>query len=197
MSTGNTETDITLDEVDYIDDKGTCWRKVGEGTGVDEQGQSVAQYEPITLPGVPRWTSRGYGKGRRKTKISEMSELDQERIRTIRAYDPSAASGESYSTQQAGMTSEQMMQFDNSLTPEQLQSYGGYGTQYGGNSSKTLPSQQEMEMLGQVYDETMSNQASSMASYDPELDEGSALAQQYMEIWGESYEIGNKKRSKK
>ncbi|TYJ51301.1 hypothetical protein B9479_008133 [Cryptococcus floricola] len=113
------------------------------------------------------------------------------------AYDPSAASGQSYSTQQAGMTSEQMMQFDNSLTPEQLQSYGGYDTQYGGSSSMALPSQQEMEMLGQVHDETMTNQASSMASYNPELDEGSALAQQYMEIWGESYEIGNKKRSKK
>ncbi|TYJ51109.1 hypothetical protein B9479_008339, partial [Cryptococcus floricola] len=63
------------------------------------------------------------------------------------AYDPSAASGQSYSTQQAGMTNEQMMQYYKSLTPEQHQHYGGYNTQYGGNSSKTLPSQQEMEML--------------------------------------------------
>ncbi|ODN76409.1 hypothetical protein L198_08093 [Cryptococcus wingfieldii CBS 7118] len=183
MSTGNTGTDITIDEVDYIDEKGTCFRIVGESP--------VSQYERIPLPDLKMWEGGGWGKGRRKIKMSERSQLDQERVRAI-------TSGEPSSSQQAGtMTNEQMMQFYNSMTPEQLQYYGGYDTQYGGGSSMTLSSQQEMEIMGQVYGETMSNQPSSMASYNPELDEGSALAQQFGELWWQSSEMGKKKRSKK
>ncbi|ODN87680.1 hypothetical protein L198_06904 [Cryptococcus wingfieldii CBS 7118] len=218
MSTGNTGTDITIDEVDYIDGQGTCFRIVGESTEVDEHGHPVAQYERIPLPDLMWWEGGGRGKSRRRITLSERSELDQWRVRAINshrqatfrvrrktrqqetdaerveshiqafgvagAYEPSAASGEPSSSQQAGMTNEQMMQFYNSMTPEQLQYYGGYDTQYGGNSSMTLPSQQEMEIMGQVYGETMGNQPSSMASYNPELDDESALAQRFRELYG-------------
>ncbi|TYJ51101.1 hypothetical protein B9479_008347 [Cryptococcus floricola] len=85
----------------------------------------------------------------------------------------------------------------NILTPDQM-SYYSYGTQYGGDSSMSMPPSQEgMNTMSGTYNGTMSNQPSSMSSYNPDLDEESALAQHSDAHWWESSETGDNERSKK
>ncbi|TYJ53584.1 hypothetical protein B9479_005789 [Cryptococcus floricola] len=133
------ETDVTFEDVRYIDENGLCYRSVQSSTGeVDFTGRAVLRYQQIAMPKI-QWRDR-HG---RRIKISERSEIDRRRVNAIhresqRKYRSRKAENESKKTtrddegqgtahgqslQSHGKWTAEQLELISNMTPQELQAY--------------------------------------------------------------------------